>query len=81
MLLALGRPREAIEQFESLLAPESAETPRYGYALATAWMAAGDPEKARKYATDALHLARRLGQATLAARIEAELPKMHKVRE
>ena len=76
VLLTLGRPREAAEQFEWLLVPEGSETPRVGYALATAWLAAGEIATARKYGEDALRAARRLGQTDLAARIEHDLQRM-----
>ena len=76
VLIALGRPREAAEQFERLLGPEDQDTPRVTHALATAWLAAGDLPKARKYAELALQTARRLDQTELAARIEQDLERM-----
>jgi tetratricopeptide (TPR) repeat protein len=76
VLVALGRPREAAEQFEWLLVPETIETPRFAYALATAWLAAGEIAQARKYGEQALEIARRLGQTELAAKIEADLNRM-----
>jgi tetratricopeptide (TPR) repeat protein len=76
VLVALGRPREAAEQFERLLVPETTETPRVTYALATAWLAAGDIARAHKYGEQALEIARRLGQKELAAKIEADLQRM-----
>jgi tetratricopeptide (TPR) repeat protein len=76
VLMALQRPREAAEQFERLLELEDNETPRFAYALATAWLAAHDLPQARKYAEQALQAARRLGQTELAARIEQDLERM-----
>lgn len=76
VLVALERPREAAEQFERLLGPEDKDTPRFTYALASAWLAARDMAKARKYGEQALQAARRLGQVELAARIERDLDRM-----
>jgi Flp pilus assembly protein TadD len=76
VLIALGRPREAAEQLERLLGPEDQDTPRVTHALATAWLAAGDLLKARKYAELAFQAARRLDQTELAARIEQDLERM-----
>ena len=73
VLVAAGRPREAAEHFERLLVPETTDTPRFTYALATAWLAAGEFDKARKYGEQALKTARRLGQKELAAQIEHDL--------
>jgi tetratricopeptide (TPR) repeat protein len=76
VLVALGRPREAAEHFERLLVPESKDTPRFSYALATAWLAAGETAKARRFGEQALELATRLGQTGLAAQIERDLKRM-----
>jgi tetratricopeptide (TPR) repeat protein len=76
VLVALGRPREAAEQFERLLVREDQDTPRFTHALATAWLAAGDLPRARKYSEQALETARRLGQTGLAAKIEQDLQRM-----
>jgi len=76
VLIALGRPREAAEQLERLVALEDNDTPRVKHALATAWLAAGDLSKARKYCEQALQAARRLGQTELAAKIEQDLERM-----
>ena len=69
VLVALGRPREAAEQFERTLQPEDEDTPRFTFALAAAWLAAGEVQKARTYGEEALRGATRLGQTDLAARI------------
>jgi tetratricopeptide (TPR) repeat protein len=76
VLVALGRPREAAEHFGRLLEPEDEDTPRFTYALATAWLAAGESAKARTYGEQALEIARRLGQTGLAAKIEQDLKRM-----
>jgi tetratricopeptide (TPR) repeat protein len=76
VLIALGRAREAAEQFERLLGPEDRDTPRFTHALATAWLAAGNLSDARKYGEQALQAARRLGQSELAATIEQDLERM-----
>jgi tetratricopeptide (TPR) repeat protein len=76
VLVALGRPQEAAEHFERLLVPEDKDTPRFTYALASAWLAAGDIAKARKYGEQALETARRLGETGLAAKIELDLKRM-----
>jgi tetratricopeptide (TPR) repeat protein len=75
-LVMIGRPQDAIDQLRRLLTHEDADTPRFTYALATAYFAAGDIVQAREYAQQALTSARQLGQTDLAARIEAELKKM-----
>lgn len=81
VLVALGRPHDAIEHLQKILLPETPDTPRYKYALATAWFAAGDVQKAFAYAEEAQADARRLGQAELADTIERELKKMRVARQ
>lgn len=81
LLMVLGRPRESVEHLEKLLVPEGAETPRYKHALATAWWAAGDNQKASRYAADALQQARRLGQTDLAVRIEQDIERAKRGRQ
>jgi hypothetical protein len=46
------------------------------FALATAWLAAGEIGKAREYGEQALAAARRLGQSGIAAKIEQDLKRM-----
>ncbi len=75
-LVMMGRPREAVEQLRRILVPEDADTPRFTYALATAYFAAGDTARAQQYGQAALRLARQWRQTELAARIEAELQKI-----
>jgi tetratricopeptide (TPR) repeat protein len=79
LLVSLGRPSEAVEHLQKLLAPESPDTPRYKYALASAWMASGDARRALHYAEQAHLDAKRLGQAELADTIGRELERLKKV--
>jgi tetratricopeptide (TPR) repeat protein len=76
VLVALGRPEEAAKHFERLLVPEDRDTPRFTYALATAWLAAGEIVNARRYGERALEIARRFGQTELAGQIEQDLKRM-----
>lgn len=78
VLIELRQPAEAIEQLRRTLTPEDADTPRYMYALATAYVRAGDMARAREYALQALQRARRLGQTALAAAIEKDLDTIRK---
>jgi tetratricopeptide (TPR) repeat protein len=76
VLVALNRPLEAVEQFRRLLEPEDADAPRYTYALANAYLAAGDVTSAGEYAELALRRAQESGQTALAATIEASLRRI-----
>ena len=76
MLLALGRPDEAIAQFAMLQQPVDAETPRYLFALSTAYVRAGRTAEGIKLAGEAQRLALEYGQADFAAVIAAELAKL-----
>ena len=73
ILVARGRPLEAIEHFRKILLPEDDDTPRYMYALANAYLAAGDAAQAGKYGEQALRLAKARGQSDLAASIAQSL--------
>ena len=73
MLVALGRPAEAIPEFERLVTPRDAEAPRYLFALAVAHIRAGHRELGLKWAADAKLLATEHGQHDLAAAIERDL--------
>ena len=73
MLLALGRADEAIVEFERVQQPVDAETPRYVFALSTAYVRAGKRAEGIRLATDAQRLAREFGQDELAAAIAAQL--------
>lgn len=77
VLMTLGQPREAIEQLRKVLLPEDDETPRYMYALSTAYFAAGDSTQASRYAAEALSRAREHKQTELAARIEQSLQRIN----
>lgn len=79
VLLALGRPREAIDQFLKILRPEDGDTPRYLFALATAWAAAGESAEGRRYAERALGSARAMRQTALAGTIEQWLRQIEDV--
>lgn len=76
VLVALGRPREAIDQLRKVLVPEDAETPRVRYALAHAYLAAGDAAEAGTHGQQALSRATDLGQTELAAEIEQWLSRI-----
>ena len=73
MLLALNRAEEARAEFEKLREPRDAETPRYLFALATAYVRSGQRQEGIKLATEAQLLAKEYGQAELAAAIAREL--------
>jgi Tfp pilus assembly protein PilF len=73
MLIALNRPREAVEQFLKIVDPPDKDAPKYLYALAAAYVRAGDLPSARKYGTDAQRLAEQSGQRELAAKIAKDL--------
>jgi tetratricopeptide (TPR) repeat protein len=80
LLLSLMRPREAVEQFEILVRLGGPDVARHRHALATAWFAAGDPEKAIACAQDALRDAAARGQTGLAGRIDRDLQRMKAAR-
>ncbi len=75
-LVTAGRPQDAIPEFEKILEPEDAETPRYLFALAAARVRVGDIAAGRTQATAALSMARRYGQEELAASIERDLARL-----
>jgi tetratricopeptide (TPR) repeat protein len=76
MLLALGRTDEAIAQFERLQQPVDAETPRYVFALSTAYVRSGRVTEGITLAGNAQRLATEYGQSELAAAIARELAKL-----
>jgi tetratricopeptide (TPR) repeat protein len=76
MLVALGRPAEAISEFERLVTPRDAEAPRYLFALAVAHVRAGHRDEGLKWAADAKLLATEYGQHDLAAAIEREMSSL-----
>ena len=75
-LVAGGRLKEAVEEFEKLRRPEDIETPRYLFALAAARVRLGHIEQGRAEAQAALELARRYGLSDLAASIERDLARL-----
>jgi tetratricopeptide (TPR) repeat protein len=73
MLIALGRPADAIRELQSLTEPRDVEAPRYLFALATACIRAGRRDEGVKWATEARDLAVKFGDNALAAAIERDL--------
>lgn len=71
-----GLVDEAIAHLETLRTPQQAETPRYLFALSTAYLRRGRREEAIRTATEALTLARQLGDARMATFIDGELRKL-----
>jgi len=76
MLIARGNYAEAVRELETLTQPRDAETPRYLFALGTAYVHAGRREEGIKWATDAGALAREFGQYELAAAIDREIARL-----
>lgn len=76
MLLALGRNDEAVTELEKLQSPEDADTPRYVFALATAYVRSGRREQGLKYSLEARRLALKHGQTELAAAIDREMARL-----
>ncbi len=72
-LVALGRPAEAIAEFEKCAVPRDAESPRCVFALAVAHLRAGNKVEGLKLAQEAKQLATEYGQTDLANAIEKEL--------
>jgi len=72
-LVAQHKPAEAVAELEKTLAPEDDETPRYLYALAAAWVRAGDRAKGLQYGRQAQEKAAARGQTELAATIARDL--------
>ena len=73
LLVAQRKHAEAIAELEKTLVPEDGETPRYLYALAAAWVRAGDRDKGLRYGKEAQEKAAALGQTELAATIARDL--------
>jgi tetratricopeptide (TPR) repeat protein len=73
LLVAQRKHAEAITELEKTLVPEDGETPRYLYALAAAWVRAGDRAKGLRYGKEAQEKAMALGQTELAATIARDL--------
>ena len=73
MLLARRRPEEAIREFEKLTEPRDADTPRYLFALSTAYVRSGRVAEGARWGEEARALALAYGQKDLAAAIERSL--------
>jgi tetratricopeptide (TPR) repeat protein len=73
MLIAQGRPDEAIAELQKLTEPRDAETPRYLFALSAAHVRAGRKSEGLKWATEARDLALKFGDTALAAAIERDM--------
>lgn len=76
LAMRAGRVDDAIAQLEALRAPQRAETPRYLFALSTAYLRRGRQEDTLRAATEALTLARQLGDEQMADFITGELRKL-----
>jgi tetratricopeptide (TPR) repeat protein len=73
MLIALGRPEEAVAELAKITEPRDAESPRYLFGLATAHVRAGRKSEGIKWATEARRLALEFKQDELARAIERDL--------
>lgn len=73
VLVSQQKPAEAVAELEKTLVPEDDETPRYLYALAAAWVRAGDRAKGLLYGRQAQEKAAARGQTELAATIARDL--------
>jgi tetratricopeptide (TPR) repeat protein len=76
MLILLGRSNEAIREFEQIVDVRDAESPRYLFGLATAYVRSGRTDEGVKWATEAKRQALEHGQAELAAAIDRELARL-----
>ena len=76
MLLAQRRPEEAIGELDKLTQPRDAETPRYLFALSTAYVRSGHIAEGVRWGNEARDLARAYGQNDLAAAIERDLARL-----
>jgi tetratricopeptide (TPR) repeat protein len=76
MLVALGRPAEAVPEFARLVPPRDADAPRYLFALAVAHVRAGQRAEGLKWANQAKRLAAEYGQHELVAAIERDLASL-----
>ncbi len=76
LAMRAGQVDEAIAYLETLQAPHRAETPRYLFALSTAYMRRGRQDDALRVATEALSLARALGDERMATFIDGEIRKL-----
>jgi tetratricopeptide (TPR) repeat protein len=76
LAMRAGRVDEATVHLETLRSPPHAETPRYLFALSTAYLRGGRKEEAIRVANEALALARQLGDERMASFIASELRKL-----
>jgi tetratricopeptide (TPR) repeat protein len=76
VLVAQGRLREAIEVFKGIVAVDDEDTPRYLYALASAYVRAGERDTGVRYAREARDKAAARGQTDLVASIEKDLGQL-----
>jgi tetratricopeptide (TPR) repeat protein len=76
VLVAQGRLPEAIEEFRKIVATEDEDTPRYLYALGSAYVRAGERDTGVRYAREARDKAAALGQTDLVASIEKDLRQL-----
>jgi tetratricopeptide (TPR) repeat protein len=76
LLLLRKRTAEAIAHLNQTLTPQDADTPRFTYALAVAYIESGDAASARNYLRQAGELARSLGQEQLSRQISAAQRKL-----
>ena len=73
MLIYKNQLPEAIEHLQATLLPDDGETPRFTYALAAAYVRAGDKANGLKFARIAREKAAALKQLELVAQIERDL--------
>jgi tetratricopeptide (TPR) repeat protein len=73
MLIALGRPADAVAVLETLVEPRDAESARYVFALSVANIRSGNKAEGMKWAIDARERAVDSGQHELGAAIDREL--------
>jgi tetratricopeptide (TPR) repeat protein len=73
MLIALGKPADAVAVLETLTEPRDAESARYVFALSVAHIRNGNKAAGIKWAADARRRAADGGQPDLAAAIDREL--------
>jgi tetratricopeptide (TPR) repeat protein len=76
MLLATRRFDDAVAEFEKLREPQDAESPRYWYGLAVAYVQAGRRDEGRVLAREARRLAEAFGQRELTAAIDRDIASL-----
>jgi len=73
MLIAKGRPDEAVAELQKITEPRDAEAPKYLFALSTAYVQAGQKSEGIRWGTAAKQLALQYGDSALAVAIERDL--------